>query len=109
MKIIPWTAALWCLGLLLPGSPAPADVLPEPAICAGPDFRIQSGKERPYGYRDKWGWASYQCQEQCPGPWTDCAYPCPETGLADTCLALVIDQMGGTLRWSEDRGAPGPA
>jgi len=84
--------------------------LPEPTICAQAEFKIVSGEEKPYGEATKWGWASYSCAEDCAADWRKCAYACPDEKMKMnfTCLAFVVDRMGGRLRWSEDRGAPGP-
>lgn len=96
--------------LLILSGAAQADILPEPTICAQAEFKIVSGEEKPYGEATKWGWASYSCAEDCAADWRKCAYACPDEKMKMnfTCLAFVVDRMGGRLRWSEDRGAPGP-
>ena len=97
-----------CMGVVV-GQVVFADVLPELTICSGHDYTIQSGSERPYGgNQDNWGWMSYSCQEKCPGNFMDCIYPCPENGIPFLCVAFVVDGMGGVVRYTEDRGEPGP-
>ena len=37
-----------------------AEVLPDPLICAGPEFKVARAEERPYGKEAKWGIAAYE-------------------------------------------------
>jgi len=108
MKIGPWIKILPAILVLMGLRPAAGEILADPVICAGPEFKIVSGEEEPYGKSSKWSWASYSCEKNCGSDWSKCAYACPDKEISWTCLAFVMDQMGGILRWSEDRGEPGP-
>lgn len=81
------------ISIFLSLSLARGEILPEPTICADHNFKITTGKERPYSSEAKWGTASYACSDK---------------EISWTCVAFVMDRMSGILRWSEDQGEPGP-